>query len=223
FIVPSQFLNALLESASDQPLARNNLKLIVANQVLEYENRYMSQLINQDWPSIQLRELKVPGAISPTVRCWDNSNKLNDNLLYRRFQIHCANKNHVYLDSQNRFVGDLIYQYFWLETDELNPIRFYNLYEKLNKDQIDNKLSEEQVSNFNCDVWFVNISGKEFKTNICRREYVEYEGMSDVLFTAALTGHDNKGFFITLNLTGVSYQSSLPLIQKFIEQVEWTN
>jgi serine protease Do len=223
FIVPSQFLNALLKTSSDLPLAREQLKSIVASQVLAYENRYISQLIDNDWPSIQLREAKVPGAISPTVRCWDNSKKLNDNLMYRRFQIHCNNKNHVYLDSQNKFVGDLVYEYFWLETDDLNRLRFYNLYEKFNKDQIDNKLSEEQVSNFNCDVWFVRISGEEFKTNICRREYVEYEGMSDVLFTAALTGHDKKGFFITLTLTGISYQSSLPLIQKFIEQIEWTN
>jgi hypothetical protein len=45
--------------------------------------------------------------------------------------------------------------------------------------------------------------------------------MSDVLFTAALTGHSNQGFFITLIMTGVDYESTLPLIQKFLEQIEW--
>ena len=39
---------------------------------------------------------------------------------------------------------------------------------------------------------------------------------------AALTGHADKGFFITLILTGVDYQSTLPLIQKFLENSEWT-
>jgi hypothetical protein len=46
--------------------------------------------------------------------------------------------------------------------------------------------------------------------------------MSDVLFTAALTGHADKGFFITLIATGVDFDSSLPLIRKFLEGTQWT-
>ena len=46
--------------------------------------------------------------------------------------------------------------------------------------------------------------------------------MSDVLFTAALTGHADKGFFVTLILTGVDFDSTLPLIQRFLETAEWT-
>jgi hypothetical protein len=91
----------------------------------------------------------------------------------------------------------------------------------LNKDQIESKLDRDIVSNFNCRTWFVEVSAQELKGNLCRREYVEYEGMSDVLFTAALTGHSNKGFFITLIMTGVDYESTLPLIQRFLEQIEW--
>ena len=45
--------------------------------------------------------------------------------------------------------------------------------------------------------------------------------MSDVLFTAALTGHDKQGFFLTLILTGVDFNDSLPLIQRFLEKTEW--
>ena len=42
-----------------------------------------------------------------------------------------------------------------------------------------------------------------------------------VLFTAALTGHRDKGFFVTLIVTGVDYASTLPLIQRFLEHIEW--
>ena len=222
FIVPSKFLSHLITSSKNIDRGSSaSLKIEVAEQLLAYEKNYVEDLLNETWPTIQLRQLTLPGTISPTVRCWDNSAKLNANALFKRYQIRCANKNHVYLDDANKFVGELIYEYYWLESDQLDTVRFHNLYQKLNKDQIENNLSQEEVSNFNCNTWFVEISTEEFKVNLCRREYVEYTGLSDLLFTAALTGHDNQGFFITLIMTGTDFNATLPLVKKFLENIVW--
>ncbi len=222
FIVPSRFLNDLIEQSAVVAFdSEEDLKLEVARQILAYETSYIGHLIEGDWPKLGLRQFKLPGIISPTVRCWDNSAKLSAIARYKRYQIRCTNKNHVYLDEDNKFVGKLIYEYFWLESEDLNAIQFYNLYENLNKDQIETKTDRDIVSNFSCQTWFIEVSSQELKSNLCRREYVEYEGMSDVLFTAALTGYKNQGGFITLIMTGVDYTSTLPLIQKFLEQTEW--
>jgi hypothetical protein len=222
FIVPSRYLNDLLERSINNPFETGqDLKAEVTAQLIKYEKGYIEQVLAHEWPAIELRNLSLPGIISPTIRCWDNSARLNAAALYKRFQIRCANKNQVYLDSANKFVGNLIYEYFWLESEQMNSLRFHNLYEKLNKDQIDSHLNEDMVSNFNCDTWFVDISGQEFKTNLCRREYVEYKDLSDVLLTAALTGQKNQGFFITFIMTGVDFKSTLPLIKRFMEHVTW--
>jgi S1-C subfamily serine protease len=223
FIVPSRFLTELIERSTTESYADNvDLKAEVARQVIAYENRYIEQLLAGDWQELNLRQFQLPGVISPTVRCWDNSAKLNAVARYKRYQIRCANQNHVYLDADNHFVGRLSYEYYWLESDELNPIQFYNLYESLNKDQIETKPGREIASNFNCETWFIEVSMQEMKSNLCRREYLDYPGMSDVLFTAALTGHADRGFFVTLIMTGVDFDSTLPLIQKFLEETEWT-
>ncbi len=223
FIVPSRFLAELIEKTDPAGYGDDvDLKAEVARQVLAYENRYIEQLLTEDWASLNLRQFQLPGVISPTVRCWDNSSKLSAVARYKRYQIRCANQNHVYLDEENQFVGRLVYEYYWLESDELNPIQFYNLYESLNKDQVNSKLGRDVVSNFNCQTWFIEVSSQEMKSNLCRREYLEYPGMSDVLFTTALTGHADKGFFISLILTGVDFDSTLPLIQRFLEDAEWT-
>jgi serine protease Do len=223
FIVPSLYLNRLIERVKKTPLKANqDLKIEVTQQLIEYENNYLKGILDEDWPKIQLRQLSLPGAISATVRCWDNSQKLSDKALYKRYQINCANQNQVYLDSRNNFVGNLNYHYFWFESDELNTLQFYRLYQKLNVAQIPGKVSQEVVSNFHCKTEFVEVSQQTFKTSLCRREYVEYEGLSDILFTAALTGHDNKGFFVRLTMTGIDYDASLPLVQKFMEGIEWT-
>ncbi len=223
FIVPSKFLTELIERAAGNAYAPDDdLKAEVARQVLAYEKRYFEQVLEQEWPDLELRNLRLPGVISPTVRCWDNSAKLGAQARYRRYQIRCSNQNHVYLDEDNSFVGRLIYEYYWLESDELNPLQFYSLYESLNKDQIDTKPGRDIVTNFNCDTWFVEVSSQELKSNLCRREYRDYPGMSDVLFTAALTGHADRGFFVTLIATGVDFESTLPLIRRFLEHTEWT-
>jgi hypothetical protein len=223
FIVPSRFLTDLIEQAgSGAYAAGSDLKAEVARQVLTYENRYIEQVTARDWPSLKLRQFTLPGVISPTVRCWDNSAKLSTQARYKRYQIRCSNQNNVYLDEDNNFVGRLIYDYYWLESDELNALQFYNLYESLNKDQIDTKPGRDIVTNFNCETWFIEVSSQQFKGNLCRREYREYAGLSDVLFTAALTGHADRGFFITLIATGVDFTSTLPLIRKFLENTEWT-
>jgi serine protease Do len=221
FIVPSRFLTELVERGSEGFSEDADLMAEVARQVLAYEKNYFEKVLAEDWPDLDLRRFRLPGAISPTVRCWDNSAKLGAKARYRRFQIRCSNQNHVYLDEDNQFVGRLVYEYYWLESDELNPIQFYNLYESLNKDQIDTKLGRDIVTNFNCDTWFVEVSSQQLKSNLCRREYREYPGMSDVLFTAALVGHADKGFFITLTATGVDFASTLPLIRRFLEHTQW--
>ena len=77
------------------------------------------------------------------------------------------------------------------------------------------------MSNFNCETWFIEIAAQEFKSNLCRRDYVEYQGLSDVLFTAAMTGYKTQGFFITLTMTGIEFESILPLLKKFLESIEW--
>ncbi|MFV2032463.1 MAG: serine protease, partial [Gammaproteobacteria bacterium] len=137
FIVPSRYLNDLLERSKTEAFAADHdLKAEVTEQLLTYEKGYIQQVLERKWPSIELRKLSLPGIISPTIRCWDNSAKLNATALYKRFQIRCANKNQVYLDSANKFVGKLIYEYLWLESEQMNSLRFNNLYEKLNRDHL---------------------------------------------------------------------------------------
>ncbi len=221
FIVPSRYLQGLV--AQQQSSEIKDFQQEVTRQVLSYETQYLQTITELDWPSIQIRQFAVPGAISPTIRCWDASSPLAEEVLYDRFHIRCRNQNEIYLDNKNPVVGQFKYDYYWLESDELNPIQFYNLYEQLNDDQLRRKTDQRSVSNYNCDNWFVLVAEQDFKANLCRREYNRYPGLSDILFTAAMTGYDDRGFFITMTFTGVSFEATLPLIQKFLQQVSWTS
>ncbi len=49
------------------------------------------------------------------------------------------------------------------------------------------------------------VSGQEFKLTVCRRDYLNYEGLSDLLITAALVGHKRQGMLFNLDMTGTTF------------------
>ena len=58
------------------------------------------------------------------MRCWDNSAKLGALARYKRYQIRCTNQNHVFLDEDNKFVGRLLYEYYWEFNYPMTPTTF---------------------------------------------------------------------------------------------------
>ena len=96
FIVPSKFLNDLIQNSPGASTdSERELVVEVAEQLTTYEKSYINDLLKESWPIVELRQLSVPGTISPTVRCWDNSAKLKASALFTRYQIRCANQNYL--------------------------------------------------------------------------------------------------------------------------------
>ncbi|HOP15924.1 MAG TPA: serine protease [Gammaproteobacteria bacterium] len=217
FIVPTRYLQSL----SLANVARaEDFRDAITQQIRDYQRRYLQGMIDGDWPSTNLRKMRIPGAISPTVRCWDASPKPKDEHLYQRFSISCKNENDIYLTDKLE-VGKVLYEYLWIESDQLESLRFYRLYQALNNSQFSSKADEDDVERFRCDTQFVDLNGQQFKTTICARSYKLYPGLSDVLFTAAMVGHDRQGFIFNLDLSGTDFTAASRLIVRMLEGFEW--
>jgi hypothetical protein len=118
-------------------------------------------------------------------------------------------------------VGTLDYEYNWIETDTLHPARFYNRYEYINSSMLASNASQNDVTNFSCNTRFVTVSEQEFKITICRRDYLHYSGLSDVLITMAMVGHKSKGFIFNLDMVGTDFNIALQLFQKMLGEFKW--
>ena len=217
FIVPTRHLQALTTLPA---LSTDSLLDEITRQIREYQARYVDGITGAIWPPTTLRKMQVPGAVSPTVRCWDASPKAEPELLYRHLSISCKNENDIYLTDRLE-VGRVVYEYWWLETDRLEPLRFYRLYRALNKSQFGSRATEDDVQRFSCDTRFVDVNGQEFKTTLCTRGYKNYPGLSDVLFTAAMVGRDNIGFIFNLDLSGTELGAASRLIVRFLREIRW--
>lgn len=215
FIVPSRYLRRLVDDGGYGTSADQ-----VSRQISSYQRAYIGRISSGTWPSTRLRKLQVPGAISPTIRCWDASPKRKPEHLYERYSISCKNENEIFLTDELE-VGKIIYEFLWVESEELGPLRFSRLYEALNTSQFSSKASEDDVSRFECATQFVETNGIVFKATLCSRNYKQYTGLSDVLFTAAMIGRPQRGFIFNLDLYGTDQDEALRMIERFLSEISW--
>lgn len=217
FIVPTRYLKRFDTAQRTDPAT---LLEAIARQIRDYQVTYLGTILDAEWPSTTIRDVRVPGAVSETIRCWDASPKPKPERLYRQFSISCKNENNIYL-TKKIDVGKILYEYTWVESAELEPLRFNRLYRALNNSQFGSRAGKDDVSRFDCHTQFVAVGEETLKATLCEREYKLYSGLSDVLFTAALVGDLDTGFIFNLDLSGTDLPTANRLIGRYLREIEW--
>jgi hypothetical protein len=221
FIIPSTYLDRIIEDIE----ARNfdpvsDLLGRISQQLQENQKNYLQHLADGEWRETNIGGYKVPGEISHTIRCWDASRPPKQNELYNRLFTHCQNQNEIFLyDSLD--VGKIKYEYIWLDSEKLGPTTFYNLYQQQFVSRYSGQGGKQDVTNFKCETRFVQIGEKQWKVNLCRRDYLRYPELSDIVLTSAMTGEPNHGMIFNLYLTGTDYGSALVLTRRLMESFSW--
>ena len=217
FIVPTRYLERFDTTQNTDP---ETLLNEISRQIRDYQVAYLNAILNANWPTTAIRDVKVPGAVSATIRCWDASAKSKPENLYRTYSISCKNENDIFL-TKKIDVGKILYEYTWIESSELEPLRFNRLYRALNNSQFGSRAGKDDVTRFDCHTQFVDVSGSTLKATLCKRDYKLYPGLSDVLFTAALVGAVDTGFIFNLDLSGTDFTAANSLIERFLREIEW--
>jgi hypothetical protein len=221
FLVPSSHLTKMLEKLKATGYAPEaNFNQTIATQLREHADVYLQNLLTEPWTSQPIGHFQVPSDIGSATRCWDNSEKPKPDDLTRTFYTLCDNESSIYLD-ENLEVGKLSYEYVWLESDSMIPPRFYRRYETVNASSPDGDAGEQDVTNFKCYTNFTLVSGQEFKMTVCRRDYLNYAGLSDLLITGALVGHKQQGMLFNLDMSGVGFESGMALFKRMLEKFKW--
>lgn len=222
FLVPANYLSALLErlkQANYRPEV--DMRERISEQLRTNNERYLQKVQTAKWSTLRIGQFSaVPGDIEGITRCWDNSEKPAPNDLMRSYYTRCDNENNIYLD-EGLEVGKLAYEYIWLEADKMIPARFYRRYEELNSSLPDSDAGEQDVTNFACYTNFTTLAGQEFKMTVCRRDYLHYQGLSDLLITGALVGYPQQGMLVNVDMTGVSFEGGMQLFRRMLEEFKW--
>lgn len=221
FLVPAEYLQVVLErleqssfKAVDDRFAHSSAQLRANSQ------KILNKMLKNKWSQTGIGDFVVPAEVDKSIRCWDASRTPKKDDLFRTTFTRCSNEDTIFLSNRLN-VGSINYEYMWLETEKLSPARFYRRYQKVNSSVIGGHAGKRDVTNFSCHTDFIKVSEQDFKTTVCRRDYLKYSGVSDMLFTTAMVGKKNKGFLFNLDLTGTDPKVALALFKQMLEGFKW--
>ena len=221
FLVPAEYLTVVLDR-----LEQTNFKPVddrfahSSGQILGNSQKILNKMLKSKWSGTGIGEFIVPAELDKSIRCWDASRTPKKDDLFRTFFTRCSNEDNIFI-SNRLAVGSINYEYMWLDTTKLSPTRFYRRYQKVNKSVIGGRAGKRDVTNFSCHTDFTSVGGRDFKTSVCRRDYLKYNGLSDMLFTTAMVGEKDKGFIFNLDFTGTDPKAALKLFSRMLETIKW--
>lgn len=221
FLVPAEYLSVVLDRLKQSNYAAvKNRFAHSSSQLLANSTKILNKMLNSNWTKTRIGSFLVPAELDKSIRCWDASRTPKKEDLYRTFFTRCSNEDDIFI-SRRLSAGTINYEYMWLDTDKLSPTRFYRRYQKVNSSLIGGNAGKNDVTNFSCHTDFTQIGGKDFKTSVCRRDYIQYQGLSDMLFTTVMVGEKNQGFLFNIDFTGTDAKVALQLFKRMLETIEW--
>lgn len=223
FLVPANYLSVILERLENTNfLPIKDRFARISEQLIANSERNIERLSGNNWGTTQIGKFLVPAELDKSMRCWDLSRVPKKDDLFRSFLTQCSNQKNTYL-SKHLSLGMINYEYVWMDTEKLIPARFYTRYEKMNSSFIESDVEKSDVTNFACHTGFTKIAEQDFKTTVCRRDYLKYKGLSDMLFSTVLVGHPAEGGVFNLDVTGTNPKAAYGLFQKMVESFQWKN
>lgn len=221
FLVPAKYLAMMLERLKLTGFEPDsNIRQRIAEQLQDHAVQYLNALSKAKWTNLSIGKLKVPGDIEGFVRCWDNSSKVSADDLMRVNYTRCSNDGSIYLDD-NLEVGGLSYEYIWLSTDKMTAPHFYRSYETQNSSVLNSSAGKHDVTNFSCYTGFTQVAEQEYKMTVCRRDYLNYAGLSDVMVTGAMVGHKKQGMLFNFDMIGMDFEAGMQLLQRMLRDFKW--
>ena len=221
FLVPVHFLERLLARRADARWQALAVQERIAEALLADQEQYFAGLLAQAWETQSFGGFRVPGRISPTLRCWGGSSD-RAGLRYEHVVQECSSQDSIFIDDALQ-TGELRYEFHRFESHELNSVQFYGLLaSNYGHGEHYNAGDKEQVGNFRCREDFVRGSGLDWRVSFCARRYKRYAGLFDLSVVMASTDLLQRGLVVRLGIDGISETRSREMLRRFIEVIEWT-
>lgn len=221
FLVPVEFLAAMLARLDDARWQSLALGERIAEALREDQDRYFARLLAAPWATQPLGDFSVPARPSATLTCWGGSSD-REALRFRHVFQECGTQDSIFIDDGLQ-TGSLQYAFHHFASAGLNRLQFYGLLAAHYQHGAElNATDEEQVSNFRCREDFVSSRGFDWRVSFCARRYRRFAGLLDVSVVMASTGPPDTGLVAQLGISGVSEARATGLLRRFIEGIAWT-
>lgn len=221
FIIPAQYLEALLAQVSD---GSEDLNTAIAAQLFTDNRNYFGDALQEQWPSTTIGHFRVPLAMRDDVRCWDSSPDPDVDDLLGIEAVTCFSDRATFI-SDDVTLGQMAYSYtYFYPREDMLTLRFYRLYSQAYTTNMQPR-PRRDYDDVHCESDFVNIAERPFKTTLCiqpsKKFSIDGEAIEDMRLIAAEIGESAQGFIIEIGLNGVQDGLGRRILAHMLQQTSW--
>lgn len=215
FLVPAEFVDALLKRGASKPMTR--FKAEINRQLKANQSEILKRLDGIGFADAKLGSYQVPGAIGETVSCWSSTDQAKKRVIDAT-TLSCQAEDDVFVSSELR-TGALRYSHSLRRAREISTLRFWTLNaSSIGFDWEFMSGGEDEVSNFECRTDLVTHAKLKRKTRLCLRRYKSYPDIYDLVLRQISLNHSRQALASTLVLTGVGGEQALKFARSFMER-----
>ncbi len=224
FLVPVDSLSNLMAAAPLENIEEVSEMLV--EQLRGNGSRLLSQLMAGDWQTVPLGGAHALDEVTDFLRCWGNSKNTDDETDKRPYFAtrSCQTDHNIFINNKLT-TGKIELQFYWIEAEELNPVRFYSHYQQVfSRYYPANIGTEKDLTNWVCQEEFVQLVQENkglTKSIYCVRSYKNFAGIFDVFFLQGSVDRSSEAYMTHFTMAGVPMEETLQFTEKFMGSALW--
>lgn len=212
FLVPATFAQKLIASITDASKPPADFKPMIGEQLLAHQTIMMDTLLATPLTAKTLGPYSVPVRESEQVRCWGNSDSKREKT-YKTDQINCRMESEIFV-SNDLQTGQISINHKFVQTDQLNSLRFSNLVGKFFNNRGNNNTKDEDLTTSHCTEEFIAKDNFSSRAVLCVEAYKKFAGLYNFTLSTSSTDEPLMSLQSRLDIDGVSFENG----QKFVSQ-----
>jgi len=221
FLVPHDKVVTLYEQL--KVAEPTSIEQQMSEQLSANQKELFDTLLNSKWQAKTLAEGVIPTIDVPFIRCWGDSNAEKSDALILSAVANCSLDESTFI-SAHFFTGTLEMEFRYMNAKELNPLKFYHLYQQqIKRAGPGNKARKEDVTEFQCHHDIVMPENQRINTKsiLCTRNYKKFPQLYDVMYLGNSVDKNKKALISHFTLSGVEKPSAMAFTKKFMESIAW--
>lgn len=218
FLVPATYAQKLFASITPQSKPPADFKPIIGEQLLAYQRVMMDTLLATPLTHKNLGPYTVPVRESEQVRCWGSSDT-KDEKTYNTDQISCRMESAIYV-SDDLQTGNISIHHQFVQTDNLNSLRFALLMGKFFSNRVNSNIKDEDVTTSRCTEEFISNKNFSSRAVVCVEAYQKFSGLYNFLLFTSSTDEPLMNLQSRLVINGTSYENGQKFISQFLKGLD---
>lgn len=221
FLVPVEPIHAILERVHEPGYAPPaDFRGTIREQLWEHQNEYVDTLLDGPVETKTFGAFVLPAKMAPFLKCWGDADS-DKTALHSQVSYECGTEDYVFVQ-EGHWAGMVNYRHHLIQSDTLDPFRFYSLYTKHFASEYNRTYDDPtRFTSYQCDTSLVDGQGGPLKVAFCMRALSGFEGLYDVFLKVALLGRNDAGAESALSLSNVSFESAQRVAERFLGAISW--